>query len=370
MREIGSEFWLDLNLDSDKLIKKPSKTSDINKFLYIGNDRRLLFSGRTAIDFVLQDIPIHVKKVYMPSYCCESMLQPFLDRGIFIEYYDVLIGDQGLKYLIDINEETDIFFAISYFGYGMSNMDSYIDKFKKRNILVIEDITHRIFNKKNHCHNSDYLIASLRKWFPLLSGGLAIKAKGGFKDIWLQDPVEEHINKRLEAMKLKAKYMNGMDKTDDNLKNKFLSLYSEFNRSIYNNYRNFKIDKLSQGLLERIIPEYLIEKRRNNAELLHSCLDKIDGVTPLFYNKDFTRDCPLFVPIRVEKKIRPKLVDFLKLHRIYCPIHWPIFSGLNLNDLTEEIYNEELSLVCDQRYGEKDMKRLIGVLKEFFKRNG
>ena len=53
--------------------------------------------------------------------------------------------------------------------------------------------------------------------------------------------------------------MNGMDKTDDNLKNKFLSLYSEFNRSIYNNYRNFKIDKLSQGLLERIIPEYLID---------------------------------------------------------------------------------------------------------------
>ena len=70
-------------------------------------------------------------------------------------------------------------------------------------------------------------------------------------------------------------------------------------------------------------------------------------------------DCPLFVPIVVSKnrnKVRQKLIE----HKIYCPVHWPhpnVACESNLYDL-------ELSLVCDQRYTERDMERIIAVLSD------
>ena len=54
---------------------------------------------------------------------------------------------------------------MNYFGYNDSSMDNYIKKFKERNIIVIEDITHRLLCNKNHSQNSDYLICSLRKLY-------------------------------------------------------------------------------------------------------------------------------------------------------------------------------------------------------------
>ena len=44
-------------------------------------------------------------------------------------------------------------------------MDSAIETFKGRDVIIIEDITHRLLNEQNYCIKADYLIASLRKWF-------------------------------------------------------------------------------------------------------------------------------------------------------------------------------------------------------------
>ena len=96
-----------------------------------------------AINFMkhLHSINDRFKVVYMPDYCCDSMIQPFMDNGYKIEYYHVDVINN--KHEIDINYNCSVFFAMSYFGYSASNMDEYIEEFSKRNIIVIEDITHR-----------------------------------------------------------------------------------------------------------------------------------------------------------------------------------------------------------------------------------
>ena len=75
MREIGSEFWI-----SDKDI------APVNE-----RDGLFVLSGRTAIDLILQDTLKHksVKNVYMPAYCCDSMIAPFLQRNIRVDFYDM-----------------------------------------------------------------------------------------------------------------------------------------------------------------------------------------------------------------------------------------------------------------------------------------
>ena len=72
--EIGSEFWLEREV-------QPMKE----------RDGVYTLSGRTAIDVILQDILLKrsVKNVYMPAYCCDSMIAPFAARGIEVELYDV-----------------------------------------------------------------------------------------------------------------------------------------------------------------------------------------------------------------------------------------------------------------------------------------
>lgn len=107
--EIGSEYW-ELNEELK---------SDNKEFWNIGKDVRFTLSGRTSIYYVLKNILLNknVQKVYMPSYCCSSMTQAFVDLGIEVEYYDVYFNE-GLKYNIDFEEDCDIFFAMNYFGYS------------------------------------------------------------------------------------------------------------------------------------------------------------------------------------------------------------------------------------------------------------
>ena len=79
MKEIGSEFWLENIQNNDNNLD----------YLNIGKDYKLLMSGRTAIDYIINDITDNKKIVYMPNYCCESMVQPFIDNGYSIRYYNV-----------------------------------------------------------------------------------------------------------------------------------------------------------------------------------------------------------------------------------------------------------------------------------------
>ena len=78
------------------------------------------------------------------------------------------------------------------------------------------------------------------------------------------------------------------------------------------------------------------------------------------------RDCPLFVPILVPGGRRDALRRFLIEQDIYCPVHWPTSSFHRLTEVERRVYDEELSLVCDQRYGETDMERVLQAVEEFF----
>ena len=50
-------------------------------------------------------------------------------------------------------------------------------------------------------------------------------------------------------------------------------------------------------------------------------------------------------------------------HDIYFPIHW--LKSQFVQNLNNEIYDNILSLVCDQRYGLDDMRRMVNVINEY-----
>ena len=78
-------------------------------------------------------------------------------------------------------------------------------------------------------------------------------------------------------------------------------------------------------------------------------------------------NCPMFVPILVPERKRNELRQYLIENEIYCPVHWPLSSYHVLEDRERFIYDNELSLVCDQRYDKNDMARIVEAINDFWK---
>lgn len=354
MIEIGSEFWLENYKD------------DASEFFNnLGKDIRFLFSGRTAIDFIIKDIKLKrkINKAYIPAYCCESMIIPFIENDIDIEFYDVNYKG-NIKYNINSDNSCDVFLGISYFGYLNSSMDKYMEELKDRkDVIIIEDITHRIFCKKNFCEFSDYLIASIRKWGAFISGGIAINRNEMFDNsLETIDVSRKIINIKKEAMIEKEKYIvenKCIDKTE------FLNKYGYFNEYLQQNYRLYNMDKMSIENLKKFPIDEVKNKRRKNAIIIKNELKDMDGIEMMF--KLSEGDCPLFVPILINDYNKFKqLKEMLINEKIYLPSHWnkPNIISKKLSN----IYDREISLVCDQRYTENEIKEYILILKSIWRK--
>lgn len=345
--EIGSEYWkYNENLEKNNA-----------EFWNLGKDNKFTLSGRTSIYYILKNIikNINLKKAYLPSYCCESISLPFIDLGIEVVYYDVYF-DNGLKYNINLNQECDIFFAINYFGYSCMNMEDYIKQFKKKGKIVIEDITHSIFSNKKYSEYSDYLFASLRKWFPIASGGIAVNMNSKFL-LNLENTNKDMISIKTEAMKNKENYMSN----SEGKKEVFLKQYSESEKILDSDYKNYSIDEDSLKIIMGINIEEIINRRKENIKIIYEKL-KNNKYIKFMEEKYDEKDCLLFVPIILDTKLRDKLRKYLIENKVYLPIHWILNKKLN------NIFDHELSLVCDQRYTNEQINIYIDKMINFLKK--
>lgn len=336
--EIGSEFSFK-SFDQNQGIVLPDKVMDYT----------FTFSGRTSLETVLKNEP-QIRKAMLPSYCCDSIIEPFRKKGIQVCYYDVNFED-GLQIKLDVQDDIDVILWCNYFGYRVQMPD--LKEFINDGGIVIEDITHSFFSKEKFHAQSQYLVASIRKWEPVLCGGYCASVRGKLKYKPIKVPPKSFLEKKKHAMVLKSAFLNG----DNNIsKDTFLQEFADSNKWLSTNYSELSVDDESRKILDSIDwgEEYRI--RRDNAKVLYAGLKNKDYIQLIFEEKEM--DCPLFVPIVIKNGkreiIRKRLID----NRIYCPIHWPKPH----TECKSNLYDLELSLICDQRYGEADMNRIISVI--------
>ena len=306
-------------------------------------------SGRTAIDLAVRDAP-GIRKICVPSYCCSSMIEPFLNNSIEVGFYSVTF-DNGLDIDLSNINKYDAILLFSYFGYSSTIDIEAIKVFKERGDVVIQDVTHSLFSLEEKEELSDYLVASVRKWGSLISGGFVAKKDQEIAaNLIPPDPLFVH-NKQ-QAMQLKADYLLGK-KVD---KAVFLQLYHETNDWIAENYQDCSIDKLSKERVSTWNVNWISARRRENASCLHRLLRDSEIVQPIF--KEEQMECPLFFPIVVRNGKRAWLQKRLRENDIYCPIHWPKPSA----GCESNLYDTELSLICDQRYDKQDMIKISTII--------
>ncbi|MEI7668260.1 MAG: hypothetical protein WCI62_04650, partial [Erysipelotrichaceae bacterium] len=322
------------------------------------NPHRYLLSGRTALDHIIQDIKqsTKFKSVYMPSYCCQSMIQPFIDSNIEVKFYRVRFEENRFVYDVDYEINCDAILIMQYFGFNNDSEKVIIDEFVSRGKVVIEDATHSWFSESPYSSNADYVLASFRKWTGVPCGAIIVKPKSQFLigiSIQTNSP---YIDLRTKAAILKKEYITNQSGNKEG----FLNLFTQAEHLLDKDYKSYIVTVDLEDKLKKLYTDKIKQIRRDNAAYLIKELKTIVGITTI---KVTENDTPLFVPIMIDKDIRDKLQQYLKVKDIYCPIHWPLTSDHRIKDIS--LYENCLSIVCDQRYTLADMHRIIEQIRDF-----
>ncbi len=336
-KEIGSEFWFEDDL--------PQAVSD--------RDGVYVLSGRTAIDLIVQDIlkTRKIRNIYMPAWCCDSMLAPFVAHVIHVVFYDV-VHTESTEIIchMDCMDNTDICYVTNYFGYENTMPIEMVKRCKEQGAIILYDRTHSILMEDDpYLALADFGFASLRKWMGVIGGAVV----NGVSDCQLKSC--PYLALKEKAMGMKKAFIEG-DRSID--KQSFLDLYSEFGHHLAEDYQNYEMDDVSYALYKTMDFSAMRCKRKENAQFLHDNLKGVKFIGELTENA-----VPLFVPIFFETPeqrtaVRKKLIEA----QIYCPIHWPKPALIPVNLEANKLYNSELSLICDQRYDLADMERMVTLI--------
>lgn len=348
--EIGSEFW---KTNDFTLFNKQRTVRDTY-------EKKYFVSGRTALDYILKDVKKKhgLKRAWLPSYCCHTMIEPFMSNGFDVSFYNISWTNTKGLMAKNINmKKGEILYLMEYFGYDHSLIDESILETVE---IVICDRTHSYFVSKDYY--SDYSYASLRKWFYIAGLGEARIQSGIFPHDECINIHSEYIEKRERAAKIKKNYMGG----DNVEKKKFLDMFRDAENLLDDSYVGFSADEESRKSFEYFDLQKMKKARKRNAKTLINLLENFEFID-LMYKDVKELDVPLFVPILVKPEQRNRLRNYLTENSIYCPIHWP-FSEFhrNISDEGKALYDMELSLICDQRYSLADMERQAALIERFF----
>ena len=333
INEIGSEFW-DVCVHDSHNVLFPQETQ-----WYV--------AGRSALQAIIKDL--HGKKsVAMPSWCCDSMIRPFVEAGFQVDFYPVYFDGHQIRQKPTL--KSDVLFLMEYFGY------SSVDTREIKHPCIVRDMTHSIFSTMHS--DANYYFGSLRKWSGFWTGGYAWTADGHPLPSSEVDN-QDYVQLRQKAMDLKKAYIEHIDFS--NVSKERNKLHLEVFGQAEEMLEGIGIAPAAQRDIDFAacldIP-LIRRKRRANANVLRRELSKY-----LLFPTMAATDCPMFVPVVFPAEKRKVLRQALIQEKIYCPIHWPISEYHQLDNITRSLYNEELSLVCDQRYSEDDMERIVNVIK-------
>jgi len=334
MKEIGSDFW---NIEGNK-------------------NTAFFLAGRTAEEYIIRDI-LKEKRIIsalLPSLICHTMIEPFLRNGVSVRFYDVL-HENGLKAVLPERKENEAILFLDYFGYGQITGLERVHEWD----VTIEDCTHSWMSKE--ISDADYSYISYRKWTGFTAISNARRRKGAFSIQRFDKQHDEYEKLRYAAIFHKKEYLeNGTGKKD-----KYLDEFTRAEELLSRDYVDYAPTKDSLENLITMDKDFIREQRRTNAQILIEGLKDVEGIEFLF-PKIRSYDVPLNVPVFVKDGLRDELRKFLIKKDIFCPVHWPLSKMHIISGRAKEMYDGELSLVCDQRYKAEDIKREVAVIRDFY----
>lgn len=351
--EIGSEFWTGCQ-----------PTGGGRRILPDADGLFLVLSGRTGLDCVLSDYlrTQRGRKAILPSYCCHTMIEPFLRHGFSVDFYEAFAGGDGIAFDLPADPDCDVVLFMEYFGFGNPALRAAAEKLRKSGKTVIFDATHSLLMPGYRAFSfpADYIYGSVRKWTDI-NLGFCLKTSEPLTCPPLE-PCPGYTALRNRAFDLKQAYIR--EETDD--KQTFLQMFSDAEDYLERHYRAKAADERSMEHLSTLDADLLRDRRRENALCLTQAVNDLraEQVRCLFPTVQ-PDDCPLFVPLIVAPTLRDTLQAHLVRRGLYFPRHWPKTSEHTFRGERAPLFDTEISAVCDQRYTTGDMRRIAAEIRGF-----
>ena len=289
-----------------------------------------LNTGRNCLEYILQ--ARGYKKVYIPYYTCDVVLEPFKKLGVPYEYYHVNIH-------LEIRDEIalkagEALLYTNYYGLKQRYTEQLVQQYGNR---LIVDNTQAFYAKPIDGIDTFY---TCRKFFGVPDGAYL------YTDKLLDVELEQDLS--YERM---------------------LSLTKRIDISPEAGYQDFRdtskalvgqpikrMSKLTQRMMLGIDYEAVAQRRRANYQLLNEALGKENNLELPLEDDAVPMVYPYLAPV---KGLREKLID----NKIFVARYWPsVLEYTTLDDIDYLLAYQMQPLPIDQRYGEEEMRQIIDLL--------
>lgn len=289
-----------------------------------------LNTGRNCLEYILR--VRGYKKVYVPYYTCEAVMEPINKLGVPYEFYHIDIHFE-IRDRFTLKEGEALLYT-NYFGLKQRYVEQLAEKTGSRLII---DNTQAFYAKPIPGIDT---FCTCRKFFGVPDGAYLYCDKELNEEIE-QDYSYERVAHLVKRIDLSAEDgFNDFRRVDDGLDNQPIR----------------KMSKLTQRMMQGIDYEAVVQRRRANYQILHDALGKENNLELLLEDDAVPMVYPYLVPV---KGLREKLIE----NKIFVARYWPNVLDWTSNDDIDYLLAFQMQpLPIDQRYGEEDMKRIINIV--------
>lgn len=291
-----------------------------------------LNTGRNGLEYILR--ARGYKKVYVPYYTCEAVVEPINKVGIQYEFYHIdkhfeisdcfaLEDGEGLLYT-------------NYFGLKQRYVEQLAEQFGSR---LIVDNTQAFYAKPIQGIDTLY---TCRKFFGVADGAYLYTDKL-LDDEFVRDESYDRMAHLLKRIDLSAEQgFADFRKADDGLDNQPIR----------------KMSKLTQRIMQSIDYEAAAKKRRENFQNLHKALGEENDLELTLEEGNV----PMIYPFLSHLQgLRERLIK----NRIFVARYWPnVLEWTSDKEFEHFLASQMLPLPIDQRYGKEEMNYIIKTIHE------
>lgn len=291
-----------------------------------------LNSGRNAFEHIL--CTLDVKRIRIPYYTCDVILQPIKKLSIQYEFYNINTDFEIVKDFILKDEE--YLLVTNYFGLK----DQYISYLTSiyGNKLIIDN-SQALYAKYIIGTNTFY---SPRKYVGIPDGGIAYVPGHSLPPEYKKDFSYArciHLLKRIDCGA-------SVGYSDFKLNSKKLS------------NQNIKLmSNLTYKLINSIDFEKIKQKRIKNFNYIASVLDNSNKLTLPSQDQ---YECPMVYPYYTDDtNLRERLIN----HNIYVATYWPNVKNWCAPNSTEQyLVDNVVCIPIDQRYDTNQIQNIISLI--------
>lgn len=289
-----------------------------------------LNSGRNAFEYILR--ARRYKKVYLPYFTCDVMLEPIIKLQLKHEFYHI---NEQLEPIFDFNKigVDETFLYTNYFG--IKSLEVLNLSRTCPNLII--DNSQAFFEKPLAEIDTFY---SPRKFFGVPDGAYLFTSNRLNIDF-------EKDNSLKRLSHLLGRIENGAEES--------YAMFVQNDRSLIDQPIRL-MSNLTQNLLKDIDYEFIEKIRRTNFNYLHKAFGSLN-VLKMDNENDFT---PMVYPFLFEKK---GLRSYLIQNKIFVAQYWPnVLDWCEKGEIENKFTQSILSLPIDQRYTENHMQKVIDLI--------